>query len=140
MTARSYVVEQGKARAVPRDEATKLLGKADFVWVHFDDCDDTTQDWLKTHGHLPDLVVAALIATETRPRMDRIDGGALVNLRGPDAGVIADHAGGERPRLEAETLGPEGTGVGDGNEAGKRQRRQDLLGHGLLLFSQARPG
>ncbi len=87
MTARSYVVEQGKARAVPRDEATKLLGKADFVWVHFDDCDETTQDWLKTHGHLADLVVAALIATETRPRMDRIDGGALVNLRGPDAGV-----------------------------------------------------
>ena len=87
MTARSYVVEAGKPRAVSRDDATKRLGKADFVWVHFDDCDNTTQNWLKTHGGLPDLVVAALIATETRPRMDQIDGGALVNLRGPEAGV-----------------------------------------------------
>ena len=87
MTARSFVVEQGKARALPRDEATKLLGKADFVWVHFDDCDATTQAWLKGPADLPDLVVAALIATETRPRMEQIDGGALVNLRGPDAGV-----------------------------------------------------
>lgn len=87
MTARSFVVEKRKARALPRDEATKLIGKADFVWVHFDDCDDTTQGWLKGSGELPEFVVAALIATETRPRMDQIDGGALVNLRGPDAGV-----------------------------------------------------
>jgi zinc transporter len=87
MTARSFAVEKGKARALPREQATALLGTADFVWVHFDDCDATTQEWLKGPGALPDLVVAALIATETRPRMDQIDGGALVNLRGPDAGV-----------------------------------------------------
>ena len=73
MTARSFVVEKRNARALPRDEATKLIGKADFVWVHFDNCDDTTQDWLKGSGGLPELVVAALIATETRPRMDQID-------------------------------------------------------------------
>jgi zinc transporter len=87
MTARSFAVEKGKARALHREQATALLGTADFVWVHFDDCDATTQEWLKGPGGLPDLVVAALIATETRPRMDQIDGGALVNLRGPDAGV-----------------------------------------------------
>ena len=87
MTARSFVIEHGRARAVPRDEATKLLGTAPFVWIHFDDCEDATQAWLSGPGALPELVVTALIATETRPRMDQFDGGALVNLRGPDAGV-----------------------------------------------------
>ncbi len=84
MTARSFVVENRIARTVPRDEATAALGTADFVWIHFDDCDDTTQDWLRRYGRLPDPVVTALIATETRPRLERFDGGALVNLRGPD--------------------------------------------------------
>lgn len=83
MTARSYVVEAGKARAVSRDDATKLLGKADFVWVHFDDCDTDTEAWLADQGKLPALVIGAMVATETRPRLERIDGGALINLRGP---------------------------------------------------------
>lgn len=87
MTARSFVVEGRTARAVARDEATAALGTSDFVWIHFDDCDDTTQEWLKGPGDLPELVASALIATETRPRMEPIEGGVLVNLRGPDAGV-----------------------------------------------------
>ena len=87
MTARSYAVENKQARAVTRDEATALLGKADFVWVHFDDCDTTTEDWLETRGGLPAFVVSALVATETRPRLEIIDGGALLNLRGPDADI-----------------------------------------------------
>lgn len=87
MTARSYVIETGKPRAVSRDEATAALGTAAFVWVHFDDCEETTAAWLTDKGGLPELVVAALLATETRPRMEQIDGGALVNLRGPDVGV-----------------------------------------------------
>jgi zinc transporter len=90
MTARSYVVEKGKARAVSREEATAALGKAAFVWVHFDDCDTDTEDWLSGPGALVDLVVSALVATETRPRTDAIDGGALVNLRGPDADVATN--------------------------------------------------
>ena len=90
MTARSYVIQDDTARAVTRDEATALLGKAAFVWTHFDDCDDTTQQWLSGPGALVDTVVAALIATETRPRMEVVDGGALVNLRGLDASVATN--------------------------------------------------
>ncbi len=87
MTVRSFVVDNRHARAVSRNEATAALGKADFVWIHFDDCDSTTEEWLEQQGGLPGLVVAALVATETRPRMEAINGGALVNLRGPDADI-----------------------------------------------------
>ena len=90
MTERSYVIDAGTARAVTRDDATAALGKAGFVWVHFDDCDTSTEAWLSGPGKLVDLVVSALVATETRPRMDAIDGGALVNLRGPDADIATN--------------------------------------------------
>lgn len=33
----------------------------------------------------PDVAASALVATETRPRYDRIDDGAIVNLRGDAA-------------------------------------------------------
>lgn len=87
MTARSFVVEDRVPRSLSRDEATAALGKADFVWVHFDDCEEITQSWLRTHGGLSELVVTALIATETRPRLEQFDDGALVNLRGPDTTI-----------------------------------------------------
>ncbi|MFZ4745500.1 MAG: zinc transporter ZntB [Sphingomonas sp.] len=90
MTARSYIVANNAARAVTRDEATAALGTGGFVWVHFDDCDTETEEWLSGPGKLVDLIVSALVATETRPRMDAIDGGALVNLRGPDADIATN--------------------------------------------------
>ncbi len=37
---------------------------------------------LKGQEDIPDVAANALVATETRPRCDRIDGGAIVNLRG----------------------------------------------------------
>jgi zinc transporter len=38
---------------------------------------------LKGQCDIPDIAANALVATETRPRCDRIEQGALVNLRGP---------------------------------------------------------
>ena len=87
MTARSYIVDGDRARKVDRDEATAALGSAPFVWIHFDTCDTGTDDWLKEHGELPGLVAAAMVATETRPRMEAFETGALINLRGPTAAV-----------------------------------------------------
>ena len=37
---------------------------------------------LRDQDDIPDVAANALVATETRPRCDRIDGGAIVNLRG----------------------------------------------------------
>jgi zinc transporter len=75
---------------VTRDEATSALGTAGFFWVHFDDCDTEAEEWLNGPGKLVDLIVSALAATETRPRVDAIDGGALVNLQGPDADIATN--------------------------------------------------
>jgi zinc transporter len=84
VTERSYIVDGTIAKAVSREEATAALVSAPFVWIHFDQCDETTEAWLAGPGDLPPLVVGALVATETRPRMDAMDDGVLVNLRGLD--------------------------------------------------------
>jgi zinc transporter len=82
MSARNYVVTGNSAVAVGRDEATAAVGTADLVWVHLDGNDPASLDWLNTQN-LPNIVVNALIATETRPRTDLVDGGAILNMRGP---------------------------------------------------------
>lgn len=91
MTARAYIVESGIARAVDRDTAAAAIGTVDLVWVHLDGDDADSESWLMARG-LDPLIVSALLATETRPRLDMMDGGALLNLRGPDAakGRFAD--------------------------------------------------
>jgi zinc transporter len=87
MTARAFIVENGIARASDRDAAAVAIGTASLVWVHLDGAEKSAGDWLKARG-LDDLVVGALLATETRPRLDMMDGGALLNLRGPDAAKV----------------------------------------------------
>ena len=42
-----------------------------------------TSRFLTAQHDIPDVAASALVATETRPRCDRIDDGAIVNLRGP---------------------------------------------------------
>jgi len=85
MSAQNFIVDQSGARAVSRDEATAALGTDAFIWVHFDECDTVTEDWLCGPGRLEPLVASALVATETRPRLELFDNGVLLNLRGLDA-------------------------------------------------------
>ncbi len=91
MTERSYIFDHDTAHAVTRDEATAALGQAQLVWVHFDQCDAPTETWLREQGKLPPLAVAALVATETRPRSEAVGDKALLNLRGLD-GTPDDNA------------------------------------------------
>lgn len=84
MSARAYIVSAGVAQAVSLDEATAAIGTADLVWVHIDNGGTQAEDWLAQRG-LDHLIRGALLATETRPRMDMVEGGAILNLRGPDA-------------------------------------------------------
>ncbi len=39
---------------------------------------------------IPEIAASALVATETRPRCDQIEDGALVNIRGPAAAETVD--------------------------------------------------
>jgi len=54
-----------------------------FVWIHLDGREGETLEWLKEHAGIPETVIYALTATETRPRCEQIGDGALINLRGP---------------------------------------------------------
>ncbi len=57
-------------------------GGAPFLWRHLDANAPDARNWLSTQSGIPPTAVRALIATETRPRTERFDGGALINLRG----------------------------------------------------------
>ncbi|WP_293450423.1 zinc transporter ZntB [Planktotalea sp.] len=58
-----------------------------WSWAHFDLADPNLADWLATQ--VDPLVAKALLAAETRPRVDAFEGGLIVTLRGvnlnPDA-------------------------------------------------------
>lgn len=77
----------GKGHAVDPAVACAPRGTpAGFVWVHLDGREQETLGWLQEHAGVPETVIYALIATETRPRSDAIEDGALINLRGPVEG------------------------------------------------------
>jgi zinc transporter len=76
----------GKGHEVDAAAACTAPGSpSSFVWVHLDGQEQDTLQWLQDHGDMPTTVVYALTATETRPRSEAIEEGALINLRGPAA-------------------------------------------------------
>ena len=80
MSGFGYRITGGKAERV---EIADVLGcSADLVWVHLTTNEEMAQRWLRDTATLDDYVVDALTATETRPRCDAFDEGALINLRG----------------------------------------------------------
>lgn len=83
MSCAALLVGDGPARAVTAEEAAHYRGPG-FIWVHVDGGTDEELHFLRGNG-IPDVAANALIATETRPRCDRIEEGAIVNLRGPAA-------------------------------------------------------
>jgi zinc transporter len=82
------LVGDGPVRAVTAEEAALYAGPG-FIWVHVDAGTDQELSLLRGND-IPDVAANALVATETRPRCDRIDEGAIVNLRGPAAEELDD--------------------------------------------------
>ena len=80
MSCTALLVGDGEARPIAAPEAARYQGPG-FIWIHLDDPDAEELALLKTDD-IPDVAANALVATETRPRCDRIDEGAIVNLRG----------------------------------------------------------
>jgi zinc transporter len=83
MSCTALVVGDGPARPLGGEEAAAYAGPG-FVWIHIDDASDDELGLLRG-ADIPDVAANALVATETRPRCDRVDEGAIVNLRGPAA-------------------------------------------------------
>jgi len=72
----------GGGGAIPLDLDDDPARPPAFDWLHLDAQDLRARQWLETRSGLPDFVVEALTAPETRPRFEPEDGGALINLRG----------------------------------------------------------
>jgi zinc transporter len=72
----------GPVRRLSVEEAAGWSG-AGFLWIHLEGRDERDLSLLRAQGDVPDVAAGALAATETRPRCDRIDHGAILNLRGP---------------------------------------------------------
>lgn len=80
MSCQAILVGDGPVRAVTAEEADRYSGPG-FVWMHIDQGSEQDLALLRGDG-IPDVAANALVATETRPRCDRVEDGALVNLRG----------------------------------------------------------
>jgi zinc transporter len=81
MTCHAMLVGDGPVRTVTAAEADAYSGLG-FVWMHINE--GSEQDLAFLRGdRIPDIAANALVASETRPRCDRVEDGALVNLRGP---------------------------------------------------------
>jgi zinc transporter len=78
----AFLVVNGQVRKLDVDEAIAYRGPG-FLWLHLEGRDQDDLARLRTGSDIPDVAASAMIATETRPRCDRIDEGAIVNLRGP---------------------------------------------------------
>lgn len=83
MSCEAVLVGHGPPRPVTAEEAASYSGPG-FVWIHVDDVDSPDRSMLG-NGDIPEVAANALVATETRPRCERIEHGAIVNLRGPAA-------------------------------------------------------
>ena len=86
MSCDAVLVGDGPPRHVTAEEAAQYHGPG-FVWIHVDSV-DAPELAMVAGADIPDVAANALVATETRPRCDRIEQGAILNLRGPGAGDV----------------------------------------------------
>jgi zinc transporter len=78
----ALLLDGGAVRRLSLDEAAAWRGGG-FLWVHLEGKDEGDLDFLHAQPDIPDVAAGALTATETRPRCDRIEDAAILNLRGP---------------------------------------------------------
>ena len=88
MACAALLVGDGAVREVTPEEAAAYRGRG-FIWVHIEGAEEADFTLLERQD-IPEVAASALVATETRPRCDQIEGGALINLRGPAAVATED--------------------------------------------------
>lgn len=81
----------GGARDAERGEISALLKGRDLAWVHLDAKNPRSREWLnKEVQYLDALIIDALLAEETRPRMFEHEDGIMIILRGMNFNKDAD--------------------------------------------------
>ena len=88
MTCTALLAGDGPIRCLSDEEGAAYAGPG-FIWIHVEGTDEEGLALLAGQA-IPDVASNALVATETRPRCDVIEEGALINLRGPAAGELDD--------------------------------------------------
>ena len=88
MSCSAILVADGPVRPITGEEAAAYSGPG-FVWIHIEGGTGEEIELLRAQD-IPDVAANALVATETRPRCDRIEEGAIVNLRGPASEELDD--------------------------------------------------
>jgi zinc transporter len=78
----ALLIAEGEVRRLTIEEADSYAGPG-FIWLHLEGRDAEDLAFLRGSEEIPDVAAGALVATETRPRCDRMDHGAILNLRGP---------------------------------------------------------
>jgi zinc transporter len=81
----AYVDDGTQVRTVSPAEAASANGSARLLWIHLNFEAPETRPFLLDKLGLDTIVVGALTASETRPRCEPMETGALVNLRGLSA-------------------------------------------------------
>ena len=73
-----------------------------LIWIHLERDDPAAADWLNQNGGLDPVVSEALLAEESRPRVEAVDDGLLIILRS----VCATSPDDERQSLSEHDLVP----------------------------------
>jgi zinc transporter len=82
---------KGGGRQLGWDDINDIrLADKEFLWYHFDYSQQHVQQWMQQSSELPELVVEALLQTETRPRCVAQDNGLMIFLRGVNLNPGAD--------------------------------------------------
>lgn len=87
-----YEIEpSGGVRKLEGEAAAECLKSDRLAWAHLDATNPNAESWLRTHiDYLDPLIIEALLAENTRPRVEEIGDGALVILRGVNMNDNAD--------------------------------------------------
>ena len=72
----------GAGGATPISLSEPLPSQGGPLWIHLDYTFEAGREWLESRPDVPDTVVEALFATDTRPRAADVGGGLLIYLRG----------------------------------------------------------
>jgi len=82
---------KGGGRTIIGEDLRSVMQIGSQAWVHMDATHKDTRAWLrKAMGNLDELILDALLADETRPRIVEFEDGALLILRGVNLNEGAD--------------------------------------------------
>jgi len=79
----AYGFNNGSSERLVESSVIQMLKDDALAWVHLDTRHGDSRDWLMQNvSYLDNLILDALLAEETRPRIVEYDAGMLVILRG----------------------------------------------------------